>query len=246
MYREAYGAEVIPALNLRVQDIIRPRYIWGTLLFSLPLRPSCVKNPEQIPADIKTEKKRIRRLIRTRRKQLSSLQQQNAALQLSHKLLNKVQPNHHKRIALFLSMDGEINTQPAIEALWQAQVEVYVPVIHPFNSQQMLFIRYQKQTPLIRSPLGMMEPALDCSQVCPLAELDIIFTPLVAFDVQGNRLGMGGGFYDRTLQYHYQQQRTTPQVIGIAHDCQKVDSLPTEPWDIPLREIITPSRLFFW
>ena len=203
--------------------------------------PSTLKPPETIPL----KKAQIRRHIRKRRKQLSSQQQQNAAEQLAKHLLQTVQQHQCKRVALFLSMDGEIGTQPAIEQLWQAGVEVYVPLIHPFNAQQLIFIRYQQHTPLLRSKLGMLEPSPDCSQVCPLAQLDIIFTPLVAFDLSGNRLGMGGGFYDRTLEYHYKQERPTPAMIGIAHDCQKVDDVPLEPWDIPLREIITPSS-HYW
>ncbi len=197
-----------------------------------------------------TTKTQIRRHIRKLRKQLSAQQQQDAAEQLANHVVKRVQSHlfeqrqaHQcKRVALFLSMDGEIGTQPAIEQLWQASIEVYIPLIHPFNPQHLIFIRYQPHTPLVRSKLGMLEPLPDCSQVCPLAQLDIVFTPLVAFDSSGNRLGMGGGFYDRTLEYHYKQQRVTPAIIGIAHNCQKVDEVPTEPWDIPLKEIITPSE----
>ena len=69
----------------------------------------------------------------------------------------------------------------------------------------------------------------------PLNELDIIFTPLVAFDRQGNRLGMGGGFYDRTLQ-QWQQKSFIP--VGLAHQCQQVEKLPVETWDIPLERIL--------
>lgn len=75
--------------------------------------------------------------------------------------------------------------------------------------------------------------------VLPLAELDVLVTPLVAFDVSGQRLGMGGGFYDRTLQ-NWQQYRLQP--VGYAHDCQQVDSLPSEEWDIPLPAVITPGK----
>eukprot|EP00487_Bulimina_marginata_P005672 TRINITY_DN23975_c0_g1_i1.p1 TRINITY_DN23975_c0_g1~~TRINITY_DN23975_c0_g1_i1.p1 ORF type:complete len:119 (-),score=11.69 TRINITY_DN23975_c0_g1_i1:63-419(-) len=90
---------------------------------------------------------------------------------------------------------------------------------------------------------GIFEPKLNCSQICPIEQLDILFTPLVAFDVQGNRLGMGGGFYDRTLAKYYQEQWQKPIVIGLAHECQKVDHVPTEAWDIPLKWIATPELI---
>ncbi|MFT5162311.1 MAG: 5-formyltetrahydrofolate cyclo-ligase [Alteromonadaceae bacterium] len=185
-------------------------------------------------------KKQLRRHIRTLRRQLSQQQQHLAAQQLAKKLLQLIDQRQASKVALFLSMDGEINTRLAIEALWQAQVEVYLPVIHPFNQQQLIFLVYQPDTPLIRSHLGMLEPQLDCQQLCPLPQLDILFTPLVAFDAKGNRLGMGGGFYDRTLACHYAEQRTVPQIIGLAHDCQQTPNVPTDSWDIPLAEVITP------
>ncbi len=87
--------------------------------------------------------------------------------------------------------------------------------------------------------LKIREPKLDVRDVLPLAELDVLVTPLVAFDVSGQRLGMGGGFYDRTLQ-NWQQYRLQP--VGYAHDCQQVDSLPSEEWDIPLPAVITPEK----
>ncbi|MFT4927931.1 MAG: 5-formyltetrahydrofolate cyclo-ligase [Phenylobacterium sp.] len=189
-------------------------------------------------------KKQLRRYIRTCRQQLSPQQQNTAAEQLAERLMTLVKQNNAQRVALFLSMDGEIHTDLAIKELWQAKVEVYLPVIHPFNDKTLLFIRYQADTPLIRADLGMLEPQLNCQHVCPLNQLDILFTPLVAFDAEGNRLGMGGGFYDRTLAVHYRQKRSQPQTIGLAHDCQQVDKVPVEPWDLPLAQIITPSQHF--
>lgn len=91
--------------------------------------------------------------------------------------------------------------------------------------------------------LKIREPKLDVRDVLPLAELDVLVTPLVAFDVSGQRLGMGGGFYDRTLQ-NWQQYRLQP--VGYAHDCQQVDSLPSEQWDIPLPAVITPGKTWSW
>jgi 5-formyltetrahydrofolate cyclo-ligase len=69
--------------------------------------------------------------------------------------------------------------------------------------------------------------------------------PLVAFDEQGNRLGMGGGFYDRTLAYlKYRQHRRKPVLAGLAHEIQKIGQLTTQSWDIPLDCIITENKLY--
>ncbi|BBN82699.1 hypothetical protein PA25_26840 [Pseudoalteromonas sp. A25] len=87
---------------------------------------------------------------------------------------------------------------------------------------------------------------MNCSHICPLYELDYLLMPLVAFDHLGNRLGMGGGYYDKTLARYYKEHMKKPELIGLAHDCQKVEQLPTEAWDVPLQQIITPSKFYQW
>ncbi|HAT0112766.1 TPA: 5-formyltetrahydrofolate cyclo-ligase, partial [Salmonella enterica subsp. enterica serovar Saintpaul] len=91
--------------------------------------------------------------------------------------------------------------------------------------------------------LKIQEPRLDVRDVLPLAKLDVLVTPLVAFDEDGQRLGMGGGFYDRTLQ-NWQQHKILP--VGYAHDCQLVEKLPVKEWDIPLPAVVTPSKIWEW
>ncbi|VEB95500.1 5-formyltetrahydrofolate cyclo-ligase family protein [Cedecea lapagei] len=150
---------------------------------------------------------------------------------------------HAQTVALFLSFDGELNTTPLIEGLWQAGKEVYLPVLHPFSPGNLLFLRYTPTSRLVTNRLKILEPELDVRDVLPLNKLDVLITPLVAFDAKGQRLGMGGGFYDRTLQ-HWQQHGLYP--VGLAHDCQQVDELPVEQWDIPLPAVVTPSRLWQW
>ena len=73
--------------------------------------------------------------------------------------------------------------------------------------------------------------------------MDIILMPLVGFDKHKNRLGMGGGFYDKTLSFHKQLKNfRVPKLFGLAFDSQEVDKLITQPWDVPLDGIITPTR----
>lgn len=153
-----------------------------------------------------------------------------------------------RTVSLFLSFDGELNTRPLIERLWQAGKSVYLPVLHPFSRGNLLFLRYSAESEMVLNHFGIEEPRLNVQQVLPVSRLDIIFTPLVAFDATGQRLGMGGGFYDRTLQdweSAYAQQ-CGPYPIGLAHDCQRVDALLVQEWDVPLPEIITPSTHYRW
>src|SRR5690606_20410008 len=73
--------------------------------------------------------------------------------------------------------------------------------------------------------------------------VQLVCMPLVAFDQQGNRLGMGGGFYDRTLAFMHQPGQQ-PALLGCAYDWQKTTALAAEPWDIPLSAIATDQRLY--
>lgn len=186
------------------------------------------------------ERQSLRQLVRQRRKNLSPAEQQLAAQQLLAQFKQHPEILAAKRIALYLANDGEINPLPTIHWLWAQHKEVYLPVLHPFTPGHLLFLRYTATSPMVRNRYGIEEPELDILQVVPHSTLDLICTPLVAFDAQGNRLGMGGGYYDRTLAI-WHEHKLGPKPLGIAHDCQQVDAVPQEEWDVPLPQIITPS-----
>ena len=185
----------------------------------------------------------IRNHVRHLRRALSDEQQQQAAELAAEHALNFAPILQASTIALFLSVDGELNTRPLIAKLWQQKKQVYLPVLHPFARGQLMFLRYDENTELQPNRLRIPEPPLDVRHLLPLSELDVILMPLVAFDADGNRLGMGGGFYDRTLQNWQQYQM---QLIGFAHDCQQVEQLPVAQWDVPLSAMITPGQLWQW
>jgi 5-formyltetrahydrofolate cyclo-ligase len=148
------------------------------------------------------------------------------------------------KVACYLANNGEIDLDPLIEYCWEHNKQVYLPVLHPFTSGNLLFVAYKSDSKMHINKFGISEPVTDCPNICPINELDAILTPLVAFDIQGHRLGMGGGFYDRTLAPLQREKRDT-QVIGVAHDCQlATTSLSSEKWDIPMQKIITPSNVF--
>jgi 5-formyltetrahydrofolate cyclo-ligase len=193
-------------------------------------------------------RKNIRQEVRYKRSQLSVLHQQEQAVLLCEKLIRQTEVKHVKKIAIYLANDGELNTQAFINWCWQNKISVYLPVIHPFSKGNLLFLQHTKNTILIKNKYGILEPKLDVRNIITVDKLDIIFTPLVAFDQRGNRLGMGGGFYDRTLvtwHIQYQQNKQTKLLpIGLAHDCQKIEKIPFESWDIPLPIIITPTTRY--
>ena len=185
----------------------------------------------------------IRKIIRQRRRALTAGEQEHFSIAAAARMMAYPPVVMAHTVALFLSFDGELDTQPLIEQLWRSGKRVYLPVLHPFSPGNLLFLQYHPHSELVINRLKIQEPKLDVRDVLSLAQLDVLITPLVAFDSQGQRLGMGGGFYDRTLQ-NWQQYGLQP--VGYAHDCQHVDMLPVEEWDIPLPAVVTPSRLWSW
>lgn len=185
----------------------------------------------------------IRKEIRQKRRALTAHQQAHFADQAAARMLGFAPVVEAKSVAVFLSFDGELDTRPLIEGLWRAGKQVYLPVLHPFSPGNLLFLRYLPDSLLATNRLKILEPALDVRHVLPLDRLDVLITPLVAFDRTGQRLGMGGGFYDRTLQ-NWRAHGFLP--IGYAHDCQQVESLPVQEWDIPLPVVVTPTKIWRW
>lgn len=215
------------SLDRRVQGLLLVAALWDLSLKSI--LSNRMKSIQQ------TLRNQLRQQIRKTRANLTALQQQQAEDSITQQALALIEERNAQHIALYLSFDGEISTEKLIKTLWAQGKQVYLPVLHPFNPNHLLFLRYLPDTPMLKNKFGIWEPKLNVQSVLPLEELDILFTPLIAFDKQGNRLGMGGGFYDRTLQ-HWQKSSFIP--VGLAHQCQQVEQLPTEAWDVPLHQIL--------
>ena len=215
------------SLDRRVQGLLLVAALWD-----LPLK-SIFSN--RMKSTQQTLRNQLRQQIRKTRANLTALQQQQAEDSITQQALALIEERNAQHIALYISFDGEISTEKLIKILWVQGKQVYLPVLHPFNPNHLLFLRYLPDTPMCQNKFGIWEPKLNVQNVLPLDKLDILFTPLVGFDKQGNRLGMGGGFYDRTLQ-HWQKYSFIP--VGLAHQCQQVEQLPTEAWDVPLHQIL--------
>jgi 5-formyltetrahydrofolate cyclo-ligase len=87
---------------------------------------------------------------------------------------------------------------------------------------------------------GIPEPCVPARALVRAQLLDLILVPLVAFDASGNRLGMGGGYYDRSLAFVAQRQHwRKPHVVGLAYEFQRVARMPANAWDVPLAAVVT-------
>lgn len=175
----------------------------------------------------------MRRELRARRRALSPAAQRRAALALRNIVRRQPWFLRAHRIALYWPADGEIDPRPLLRYALRVGKRVYLPRLRRGNRLQ--FVRFQQGTPLRRNRFGIPEPLYRVA--VGGAGLDIVLLPLVGFDRHGGRLGMGGGFYDRTFARRAVNRK--PLLIGLAHSCQEVAHLPSESWDIPLAGVAT-------
>ena len=191
----------------------------------------------------KVQRQKIRSEYRRKRQALTDQQQSSASNKLLTNCLDSTALAQSTTIACYIANDGEIDPRKIIEYCWQQQKRVLLPVLHPFSKGHLLFVEYSPDTLMGVNCYGIKEPIVTSKNLCPLIKIDLVFTPLVAFDIKGNRLGMGGGYYDRTLAPIPRDALQT-QLIGLAHSCQQTDRLLIDSWDIPLDGIATPDQFF--
>lgn len=193
------------------------------------------------------DKRALRRFLRHQRRALSQHEQRLAAQRLSKQLKALPEVRRARRISLYLPVNGEIDPTPLLPWLRQRNVDIYLPVLRPFSTNRLWFVAYRPDTPMVKNRFGICEPdarfsAQRCNRL-PTWALDTLIVPLVGFDADANRMGMGGGFYDRSLAF-MRRPGPSPTLIGVAHACQQVASLPVEPWDVPLQVVVSDQGCF--
>lgn len=183
----------------------------------------------------------LRKKIRKQRKQVSVLQQQYSEQHILNRLRHLPEFKHAKHVGIYLHAFGEIQTRKIIEYCFHQKKSVYLPMICNMN-QRLVWVKislhqfYNQR--FSYHPFGMQEPMASRGQ--HVSHLDLLIMPLLACDAFGTRIGMGGGFYDKTLAsapYH------RPFRLGLAHAFQLVpQTLIREPWDQPLDGLLMPQQ----
>jgi len=166
--------------------------------------------------------------------------QRDASIKVSHHALQLNRYRLSEHIAFYLSHQGEINPMPILEAAYAAGKKCYLPKLHPRKIGELCFHAFVPGGPLMLNRYGIWEPDDDPDSVFPAWHLDLVFTPLVAFDHEKNRLGMGKGYYDRTFSFvKHDENAHKPYLVGLAYQFQKVVQLHAKPHDVRLHEVIT-------
>ena len=187
----------------------------------------------------------LRARLRKARRALTPEQQSDAAHGLLENLLSLHSFRSARRVACYLPNDGEIDPGLVIDWLLEHGKTCHLPVLSHINGNSLLFAPVNYGTSMGVNRYGIPEPVVPLRKLVRPKNLDLVLLPLVAFDAAGHRLGMGGGYYDRSLQMRrYRQHWLKPKLIGIAHELQKVDRLDAKSWDVPLEGIITDKQLY--
>jgi len=156
---------------------------------------------------------------------------------IEHFLKNEQLKN--KTFSGFWPIRSEIDPRPLMFALAEGGKKLALPaLIGKGRDRQMIFRAFKPDDELIAMGFDTFGPREEASRLDP----DLILLPLAAFDKTGNRIGYGGGFYDRTLANMY-QRGLRPKLVGLGFNCQEVDSIDAEPHDIRLEAILTESGL---
>ena len=191
---------------------------------------------QHLPMDASTSHKiRLRAELRERRRGLSRAEKKAASAAIACHAQSLQEWDSARRVALYRSTEEEIGTEDLTQLCLSAGKSLYLPVVE--DNRLLSFARWSTGAPLQDNRLGIGEPLPD-SERCPVEELDILFMPLVGWDKAGNRLGMGGGYYDRTLE-----ARRGPLLVGLAYSAQERENLPSDDWDIALDAVLTESGL---
>jgi 5-formyltetrahydrofolate cyclo-ligase len=137
-------------------------------------------------------------------------------------------------ISAYAAIGSELDAFPLLERLAREGYRLALPVVTPLGNP-LVFRAWAPGEPLVPAKWDIREPAGSA----PAVEPDVLLVPLLAFDDDGNRLGYGGGYYDRTLR----RLRSMKPIIGIglAYDTQEIGEVPVEPHDQRLDFVLTPS-----
>lgn len=178
-------------------------------------------------------KKQIREKVRTRVSQITYEERNTYSASIAQRLNDEPLFSCADSVCVYLSMLSEPSTDAIIERCISLNKRVYVPVV---VGEHMCFAAYDNTSSFTVSNLGVREPV--DSKILECIHADIVVVPMLAFDSHCNRLGRGGGYYDRYLA------NVTVPIIGLAFDAQRVECVPMEAHDRALDMIITETGVY--
>ena len=185
----------------------------------------------------------LRKRNRNLRAGLDQAAQDLASINLGERIISLPEYKRADRIAVYFAVNGEISLDFVIDKALAQEKQIYLPNLDQqslrfspfFHGQKMRINRYQ-----------LPEPDVGDGEMLAPEALDLVLAPMVVFDAKRNRIGMGGGFYDRSFAFIKDSIRSEPRpvLIGVAHELQKVEQLEPEDWDVQLDMVVTDQAIY--
>lgn len=192
-----------------------------------------------LPSAMKREKKELRATYQAMLQQLSAAEVRQRSAEICASALALPALQQKRTIAAYSSFGQEVITQPLLANLLAAGFALTLPVVDQQNRK--MDFRYVDDLLTLRPGVyGILEP--HDGRLCPPEEIELFFLPGLAFDRQGNRLGRGGGYYDR-----YLSTIQPPAVkVGLAFQLQIAEALPVDAHDIKVDAVITEEGIMYF
>ena len=191
-----------------------------------------------------TDRNSLRQSLRQKRRQLLSAEQSQAA-RLNYELI--VRESFFvaaDRIAFYMASDGEIDPAALMNMALTLGKQCFLPVLDENDSERLAFAPYSEETKLTVNRWGIAEPSVPAPERIDAKSFDLVFVPLVGFDETCSRLGRGKGLYDRSFAFKSGLEKQKPLLVGLAHECQKLDQIPVSNWDVRLDFIVTEQKSY--
>ena len=184
----------------------------------------------------------IRESFKSQRNTLSSADVAAASIDISRRLWRLPVLSRAHRIACYFPVGREVDCRYFIHSAWQRGRTILLPIL---CGLELRFSTYDADTVFLRNQHQIPEPAAKNSQLTKPREIDVVLAPLVAFDTTGNRIGMGGGYYDRSFRFvRHRNTWHRPTLIGLAYELQKAPKIKAYSWDIPLQYVVNEKKIY--
>ncbi len=141
-------------------------------------------------------------------------------------------------IACYVNKESEVQTRTLIRKALSSQKKVLIPITRK-NSNELVFSEIPSLYELSPGPFGIMEPNPSKRKLRDVSTSDLVIVPGIVWDIYGHRLGWGHGYYDQVLKKLWKETLS----IGLSFDLQLVDQVPREQFDLPVKMLVTESRV---
>jgi 5-formyltetrahydrofolate cyclo-ligase len=194
-----------------------------------------------------TTQKQYRQQIRRQRRGLSTQQASELNARINRHIQRSPEFQRARRVAGYIACDGEVSLANSFRHIFELRKTLYLPILDEVHHNRLWFAPYKKNSSLHLNHYGIPEPVTQRRQHGRALALNLLLTPLVGFDKHGHRLGMGGGYYDKSLAFLSQRKYWhRPIIMGVAYSFQEIPSIKKNEWDIPLNAIVTENGITYF